>query len=69
MLKFKIKLVTRTGFEPMNVCVKGICVNRFTNGPLINGSSLEREVVLKQEELEQVLSIGLHVSRGGPAFS
>ena len=32
-------------------------------------SSLERKVVLKQEELEQVLSIGLHVSRGGPAFS
>ena len=32
-------------------------------------SSLEREVVLKLEELEHVLSIGLHVSRGGPAFS
>lgn len=32
-------------------------------------SSLEREVVLKLEELEQVLSIGLHVSHGGPAFS
>jgi hypothetical protein len=27
-------LVTRTGFEPVNACVKGMCVNRFTNGPL-----------------------------------
>jgi hypothetical protein len=26
-------MVTSTGFEPMNVCVKGICVNRFTNWP------------------------------------
>ena len=24
--KNKIKLVTRTGFEPMNACVKGMCV-------------------------------------------
>ena len=26
-------MVTRMGLEPMNVCVKGICVNRFTNVP------------------------------------
>ena len=26
-------LVTRTGFEPMSACVKGMCVNHFTNGP------------------------------------
>ena len=26
-------MVTRTGFEPINACVKGMCVNRFTNGP------------------------------------
>ena len=26
-------MVTGTGFEPVNVCVKGICVNRFTNPP------------------------------------
>ena len=28
-----IKLVTGTGFEPVNACVKGTCVNRFTNPP------------------------------------
>ena len=27
-------LVTRMGFEPMNACVKGMWVNRFSNGPL-----------------------------------
>ena len=32
-------MVTCTGFEPMNVCVKGICVNRFTNRP--NGGGYE----------------------------
>ena len=26
-------MVTDTGFEPVYVCVKGICVNRFTNPP------------------------------------
>ncbi len=26
-------MVTRTGFEPVHACVKGMCVNRFTNGP------------------------------------
>lgn len=26
-------MVTRTGFEPVNVPVKGVCVNHFTNGP------------------------------------
>ena len=30
---YSIKMVTRTGFEPVNACVKGMCVNRFTNGP------------------------------------
>ena len=28
-----LRMVTRTGFEPVNACVKGMCVNRFTNGP------------------------------------
>ena len=27
-------LVTRTGFEPVNACVKGMRVNRFSNGPI-----------------------------------
>ena len=26
-------MVTRTGFEPVNACVKGMWVNRFSNGP------------------------------------
>src|SRR5574344_1169937 len=30
---FVTLLVTRTGFEPINACVKGMCVNHFTNGP------------------------------------
>ena len=29
------QLVTRTGFEPVNVCVKGIWVNRFSNAPFV----------------------------------
>ena len=28
-------MVTRTGFEPVHACVKGMCVHRFTNGPHI----------------------------------
>ena len=32
---FLLKMVTRAGFEPTNACVKGMCVNRFTNGPFI----------------------------------
>ena len=28
-------MVTSTGFEPVNACVKGMCVNRFTNWPVI----------------------------------
>ena len=28
-------MVTRTGFEPVYACVKGMCVYRFTNGPYI----------------------------------
>lgn len=26
-------MVTPSGFEPENVCVKGICVNHFTTAP------------------------------------
>ena len=29
------QMVTRTGFEPVNVCVKGIWVNRFSNAPFV----------------------------------
>ena len=32
-LILQVKMVTRTGFEPVNACVKGRCVNHFTNGP------------------------------------
>lgn len=28
-------MVTCTGFEPINACVKGMCVNRFTNRPYL----------------------------------
>ena len=35
--KFNNLMVTRTGFEPINARVKGVCVNRFTNGPYFNG--------------------------------
>ena len=34
-------MVTRMGFEPMNVCVKGICVNRFTNAPFRKQEAVE----------------------------
>ena len=26
-------MVTPTGFEPVNACVKGMCVNHFTKAP------------------------------------
>ena len=29
-------LVTHMGFEPMNVALRGLCVNHFTNGPKDN---------------------------------
>ena len=31
---FIYTMVTRTGFEPVNACVKGMWVNRFYNRPL-----------------------------------
>jgi hypothetical protein len=37
-LNLRKKLVTCTGFEPVYACVKGMCVNRFTNRPFVNGA-------------------------------
>ena len=34
VLTFKL-MVTSMGFEPMNVALRGRCVNRFTNWPSI----------------------------------
>ena len=36
---FVWKMVTRTGFEPVSACVKGMWVNRFSNAPCIWNSS------------------------------
>lgn len=32
-MDFIFNLVTRMGFEPMNVALRGQCVNHFTNEP------------------------------------
>ena len=39
-------MVTRTGFEPINACVKGMCVNRFTNRPCILIESFSAQALL-----------------------
>lgn len=41
-------MVTRTGFEPVNACVKGKWVNRFSNAPSFNR---ECQLIIPQEEL------------------
>ena len=35
--RFNYILVTRTGFEPMNACVKGMCVKPLHQRALQNG--------------------------------
>ena len=36
-------MVSRTGFEPVNDALRGRCVNRFTNEPVLNYYSLSKE--------------------------
>lgn len=41
-------LVTRMGFEPMDVALRGLCVNRFTNEPL--AAPVRFELTLTESE-------------------
>ena len=40
-LSFTITLVTRTGFEPMNACVKGMCVEPLHQRAIIQNGGPE----------------------------